>query len=183
MLLAGKGFDAAQLILQNMLSILGQTKSGLPFGLLLTRVFEFFKIDLKTADKVTAKEVLDVKNLALSNLQIENGELVRIMPTPPPPEPSTLSLNHVPAGTPATIAQMFKSLQDDNTMLISRMGMLAGEAAGLKSDFLGFVAEFKKLQEEFRSLKSMLVGAKNSGLAELASAAAKDGRPGDQKAR
>lgn len=51
-----------------MISTPGQSKSGIPFGCLLIRVFEFFKIDFKTATKNTVKEIFDVKYLVLSNL-------------------------------------------------------------------------------------------------------------------
>ena len=68
MLLAGRAFDLSNLVLKNMIAAVNQKKIGLPYGLMLTKVFEFFKIELKSAVMVSVKEVLDVKVLAQSNL-------------------------------------------------------------------------------------------------------------------
>lgn len=70
MLLVGKPFDLSHLVLQNMLAAVNQKKIGLPYGLLLTRIFEFFKFNLKSASKMSAKEVLDNKTLAPFNCKL-----------------------------------------------------------------------------------------------------------------
>ncbi|XP_017228645.1 uncharacterized protein LOC108203941 [Daucus carota subsp. sativus] len=90
MLMSGKSFDMGDLVLKNMINAVeGKSTVGLPYGLLLTRVFEWFGVDLDGVESVTAKEFLDVKCLSQSNLKIEkDGSLSVVevpLPTPPPP--------------------------------------------------------------------------------------------------
>lgn len=115
MIMARKAFDLSHLILQNMIAAVNQTKSGLPYGLMLSKVFEFYKIDVKNAAKVNVKEVIDVKNLTMSNLQVKNGELVRILP-PPPESPVIGEPSSV--GASPSVPLMLKTLLDDNVLLI-----------------------------------------------------------------
>ncbi|KAL8156742.1 hypothetical protein AgCh_001735 [Apium graveolens] len=75
MILAGRAFDLSHLILKNMLAAVNQKKIGLPYGLLLSKIFDSFKIDLKSAVKLSVKEVLDAKTIAMSNLHIENEQV------------------------------------------------------------------------------------------------------------
>nr|XP_017225158.1 PREDICTED: uncharacterized protein LOC108201377 [Daucus carota subsp. sativus] len=58
--------------------------------LLLTRVFEWFGVSFVDEETVTAKEFLDVKFLAQSNLKLDkDGNLVAVeIPPPPPPAQS-----------------------------------------------------------------------------------------------
>ena len=80
MLLSGKKFNLSDLILKNMNDVFeGNQSTGLPYGLLLTRFFEFYGVDLREAEKVVVKEFLDAKNLAQSHLKVDkDGNLVQI---------------------------------------------------------------------------------------------------------
>ena len=87
MILAGRKFDLPDLILKNMMdSIEGKSSGGLPYGLLLTRVFEWFGVPFEDEETVSAKEFLDVKFLAQSNLKLDkDGNLVVVeIPVPSP---------------------------------------------------------------------------------------------------
>ncbi|XP_063948186.1 uncharacterized protein LOC135152259 [Daucus carota subsp. sativus] len=81
MIMAGKPFDVGDLILNNMLGVLeGKSSAGLPYGLLLTRIFEWFGVSFDGVESVAAKEFLDVKCLSQSNLKVEkDGSLSEIM--------------------------------------------------------------------------------------------------------
>ena len=89
MILSGKQFDMADLVLKTMMSVVdGKSSTGLPYGLLLTRVFEWFGVNFDGAESIQAKEFLDLKCLAQSNLKIEkDGTLsaVEVPVSPPPP--------------------------------------------------------------------------------------------------
>ncbi|KAL8109944.1 hypothetical protein AgCh_025879 [Apium graveolens] len=118
MILAGRAFNLSHLILKNMLVVVNQNKIGAPYGLLLSNIFDSFKIDLKSTAKLSVKEVLDAKNIAMSNLHIENGELVRIIPT----LHSETPIGAAPSGhSESEIIQMLKGIQDDNTLLFGHV--------------------------------------------------------------
>lgn len=46
MILYGKAFDAADLILKIMYDVLDKTKTSFPYGCLLTKIFEFYQVYL-----------------------------------------------------------------------------------------------------------------------------------------
>ena len=87
MIMAGRKFDFPDLILKNMMdSVEGKSSGGLPYGLLLTRVFEWFGVSFVYEDTITAKEFLDMKFLTQSNLKLDkDGNLVVVEVPPPPP--------------------------------------------------------------------------------------------------
>lgn len=168
-----------------MLAVVNQTKSGLPYGLVLSKVFEFFKIDIKSAAKVTVKEVIDVKNLTMSNLQVDNGALVRILPNPP--ESPVLGEPSTAAATPY-VPLMLKNLLDDNVLLMGRVVVLDNEFGVLKTVVQGYNDDLKDLKDELKLFKEMFgqfTGLKGStaqsnvetelGLDDLANAVEKDG--------
>ena len=80
MLLSGRKFNLSELILKNMNDVFeGNQSTGLPYGLLLTRFFEFYGVDLRETEKIVVKEFLDAKNLAQSHLKVDkDGNLVQI---------------------------------------------------------------------------------------------------------
>ena len=84
MIMAGRKFDLAELILKNMLdSVEGKSSGGLPYGFLLTRVFEWFGVSFVGEDSVSAKEFLDMKFLTQSNLKLDkDGQLVVVEVSP-----------------------------------------------------------------------------------------------------
>lgn len=88
MLLTGKPFNLAGLILKNMLDVFEpHTSASLPYGLFFTKVFEWYGIKLNEEDSEVAKEFMDVKSLQQSHLKVTaDGSVVRVeIPPPPPP--------------------------------------------------------------------------------------------------
>lgn len=58
-----------------------QKKSGLPYGLLLTSVFDFFRVDKSETDNIDVSDCIHVNNLTQSNLKLlEDGNLVHLLP-------------------------------------------------------------------------------------------------------
>lgn len=84
MILARKTFDLPELILKNMLELFdGKSTTGLPYGFLLTKIFEWFRVDFNDVEIVSAKEFIDKKCLAQSSLKVEkDGNLVQVDPPP-----------------------------------------------------------------------------------------------------
>ena len=80
MLMSGKNFNLSDLILKNMNDIFeGNQSTGLPYDLLLTRIFEFYGVDLREVEKVVVKEFLDAKSMVQSHLKVDkDGNLVQI---------------------------------------------------------------------------------------------------------
>ena len=89
MFLFGKSFDVGDLILKNMVGAMeGKSNTGLPYGLLLTRIFEWFGVAVDGVECVEAKEFLDVKCLTQSNMMIEkDGTLTAVEVSVSPPTP------------------------------------------------------------------------------------------------
>ena len=83
MILAGKPFDMADLVLKTMLNVVSKAKSGLPYGCLLIKVFEHYKIKFEESDKQLVTEFFDERSLAQSNLKVlDDGSLVYVESTP-----------------------------------------------------------------------------------------------------
>lgn len=65
MLLSGRQFNLSELILKNMMVVYeGNQSTGLPYGCLLTRIFDWYDVELKNCDKYVVKEFLDNRSLA-----------------------------------------------------------------------------------------------------------------------
>lgn len=70
----------------------GTAPTGLPFGLLLTRIFEW--LDFIELDTIVAKEFLDVKSLQQTQLKVEkDGTIVLVEPTNTPTAPVEVTPN------------------------------------------------------------------------------------------
>jgi hypothetical protein len=80
MLMSGRGFDVCDLILHNMLEVTtGSISAGLPYGLLLTKVFEFYGLELENEVKLLAKDGLDARMFGQSGLALsKDGVLVQV---------------------------------------------------------------------------------------------------------
>lgn len=60
MLMSGRCFDLSDLILNNMMEVFtSNALTGLLHGLLLTKIFEWYGVDLQFEDKMSSKEFLD----------------------------------------------------------------------------------------------------------------------------
>lgn len=70
MILSGKAFDVADLIIKNMLVAVGNSKSNIPYALLLTKIFKFFNVICKDVDRKEVSEFLDAKSLAQLSLKV-----------------------------------------------------------------------------------------------------------------
>lgn len=65
MLLTGRKFDLAELILKYMMYVFeGNSSTGLPYEILLTRIFDLYGVDLYEVYKYIVNDFLDVKSLA-----------------------------------------------------------------------------------------------------------------------
>ncbi|KAL1803452.1 hypothetical protein ACET3Z_032099 [Daucus carota] len=145
MLVAGRKFDLSDLILKNMLeSVEGKSTGGLPYGLLLTRVFEWFGVSFADEEVIVAKEFLDAKFLAQSNLKLDkDGQLVTV--EVPPPPPTTQSVNVVDLGISAQEIQEYmdelranhKEVMDGQKQLSEKMGELNTQFAFWKDMMFG----------------------------------------------
>lgn len=134
--------------------------------------------------------MFDQKFLALNNFQIENGELLRILP---PPSPDTYVV--VPSSTVPKDASIYnasipllQSLQVDNTFVMGQLTEMKSEVEELKNEFKFLVTELKDFKADLKGMKEFLVqftSGKSStthfsmdteqGLEDLANVAAKDG--------
>ena len=88
----GKSFDIGDLILNNMLgAIEGKSTAMLPYGMILTRIFEWFDVDFEGVELVVAKEFLDVKCLSQSNLKVQkdgNFSVIEVLVATPSSAPT-----------------------------------------------------------------------------------------------
>lgn len=114
MLLTGRKFDLADLILKNMVVVFkGNLAVGLPYGLLLTRIFDWYGVDLREVDRVITKEFLDGKSLAQSHLKIDNdGVLVQLEYLTPSSALETFSMP-----LDSKIVDMFHVISEDHKIL------------------------------------------------------------------
>lgn len=64
----------------------GKSTFGLPYELFLTKIFEWYGVDLSEIESVFVKEFLDQKCLSQSNLKI-NKERMLVQVEPPPISP------------------------------------------------------------------------------------------------
>ena len=176
MLMSGKSFDLPSLLLNSMRNVVEQSKSDIPYGLLLTRIFEYFKIDVSGATKTVIKDFYDNKSLAAANLKAENGSVDYIsVPTPTKP---LFSPDASPSGSAdpfpmSVLVTMVKILQADQSMVLSKLyelgaalDVLTAEVQGLK----GMVLSSQPVKES--ATHSHLDD--DVGLANLADVAAAD---------
>lgn len=132
MILKGRAFDLPKLIMDNMMDAVGKHNSGLPYGLLLTRIFEYFSIDFTEYNPVMIKDQIDAKNLAQSNLRVSHGKLDFI--SKPVKEsdhisstPSTGNVDAPPSG------DKFATLLAANSTLLGEVHSLKTEVQEIKS--------------------------------------------------
>lgn len=83
-IISNRAFDIANLILKNMFDVLANTNIGFSYGCSLTRMFEFYHVELDDCDKVEVMKFLDDKRLNHFDLFVnENGTLYQISPETP----------------------------------------------------------------------------------------------------
>lgn len=201
MIMSGKTFDLSSLILKKMMATLEKSVSGIPYGLLLTRVFEFYKVYFKTATRMVVKEALDQRAFIQNNLQIEDGVVSRILISPP--------LLDTPITDPATSAEpisvaptlVSQSIHADIAITSSELISLRSVTQAIQNDLLAVKAEYQtikgamkdfiseiKIVKEFMLKSAGMTSTTHSameddlGLEGLADAAAKDGEDLDTEA-
>nr|XP_017217278.1 PREDICTED: uncharacterized protein LOC108194852 [Daucus carota subsp. sativus] len=156
MIMAGRKFDLAELILKNMLeSVEGKSSGGLPYGFLLTRVFEWFGVSFVGEDSVSAKEFLDMKFLTQSNLKLDkDGQLVVVEVSPP--TPPAQSVNVVDLGISAQeIQEYMDELRANHKEVMDGQKQLSEKMVELNSQFAFW--------------KDMMFGARTSTASEKCS--------------
>lgn len=197
MLISGKPFDVSSLMLSKMLATVDKSTSGLPYGVWLTKIFEWFKIDFTDAVKVTVKDGIDAKFLNMNNLKIKGEVLSRISLTPqedPPIDDTTTSAK------PVSMAHnvFSQSLHADVAIISCEVTSLRSDTQAIRNDLQAVKAEYqtikttmKEFVSEMKTVKKLLlksVGVTSTihsvmeddvGLEELANGAAKHGEDHD----
>ena len=139
MLLAGKQFDLGDLVLNNMVAAVeGKTTAGLPYGLLLTRIFEWYGVSLDGVESVTAKEFLDAKCLTQSNLKVEKDGSLSVVEVPvvPTPQVSPLPSASVDLGIPAKdILDFMNELRENHKQLVDGQKQLSEQMDDIANQF------------------------------------------------
>lgn len=149
MILAGKSFDLGDLILNTMVAAIeGKSTSGLPYGLLLTRIFEWFGVDFEGVESVSAKEFLDVKCLNQSNLKLEKYGTLSVVevgpPSPPPVQPTSTVIGGVSLSEKLVLDFMdelranHRQLVEDQNKLSEQLKDLAHDVKMWKELVFGF---------------------------------------------
>ena len=116
----------------------GKTNAGLPYGFLLTRIFEWYGVSFDGVESVTAKEFLDVKCLAQSNLKVEKDGSLSVVEVPivPPPQVSPLPSASVDLGIPAKdILDFMDELRDNHKRLVDGQKQLSEHMDDIASQF------------------------------------------------
>lgn len=80
MIMFGKDFVAYELLLKTMFDVLHKIKTGFPYGCRLTKIFEFYQVDLEDSDKVEVTEFLNKKSLNMPNIFV--AEYRTLYPVP-----------------------------------------------------------------------------------------------------
>ena len=137
MLLSGKSFDIGELILKNMIgAIEGKSNTGLPYGLLLTRIFEWFGVGLDGIESVQAKEFLDVKCLTQSNLKLDKDGTLSVVEVPPPPPVQSVSASSIDLGIPAKdILDFMNELRENHKQLVDGQKQLSEQMDDIANQF------------------------------------------------
>ncbi|XP_017227470.1 uncharacterized protein LOC108203224 [Daucus carota subsp. sativus] len=136
MLMSGKSFDMGDLVLKNMVNVVeGKSTAGLPYGLLLTRVFEWFGVDLDGVESITAKEFLDVKCLSQSNLKIEKDGSLSIIEVPLPTPPPPLSSCSMFALSDTHILEFMDELRANHKQLVEGQKQLSEQMDDIANQF------------------------------------------------
>ena len=137
MLLSGKSFDIGDLILKNMIgAIEGKSNTGLPYGLLLTRIFEWFGVGFDGVESVQAKEFLDAKCLTQSNLKLEKDGTLSAVEVPPPPPVQPISGSCVDLGISAKeILDFMDELRANHRQLVDGQKQLSEQMEELANQF------------------------------------------------
>lgn len=136
MVMAGKSFDVGDLILNNMIGVLeGKSSAGLPYGLLLTRIFEWFGVNFEGVESVVAKEFLDVKCLSQSNLKVEKDGSLSVIevsvatPSPAPAAPTCVDISL----SAKEILEFMDELRENHKQLVDGQKQLSEQIYGLGS--------------------------------------------------
>lgn len=194
MIMSGKAFDVPGFILKKMQATVEKSVSGLPYANWLSNIFKFFSVDVKGAVKVTVKDCIDQKFLALNNLQIEGDVLSRIVipPSEGHADPTTSS-----APQSANQNLVSQSLQADVTIMTSEIISLRNDTQAIRNDVKDIKADFQAIKGAMKDIISQVTSMKelmlktvgntstahseivhDQGLENLAKAAAKNA-PGD----
>ena len=137
MIMAGKPFDVGDLILNNMLGVLeGKSSAGLPYGLLLTRIFEWFGVSFDGVESLAAKEFLDVKCLTQSNLKIEKDGSLSVLEVPVVTPPPVVAPAGVDLGISAKeILDYMEELRSNHKQLVDGQKQLSEQMEELSNQF------------------------------------------------
>lgn len=141
MLLSGRGFDLSDLILNNMMDVFYAAPStDLPYGLLLTRVFEWYGVDLLEESALVAKEFLDNKCLSQSSLRVEpDGTLIQLeLHKPSPPRTAGFTVSDLFMSHPEyRMSKFMHEFRDGMKKIVQRLDGLAEEVKFLREMALG----------------------------------------------
>lgn len=160
MLMTSNPFELGSLILKKMASYSDKNDTGFPYGLLLTRIFESLKIELKTAAKVPVKESIDHKVLTNNNLTIEDGELIRLVPPAPDSPLAAEPSSAIPSSDMPNAVSLIQSQKGGNSLLLGRFIGLSHEVQSIK-------ASVKQVQDELQVMKTVMQSCEKKMLTQF----------------
>ena len=88
MIMKGQSFNFAQMMFHHMVSCIHQTKKFIPYGALLTKVFQHFHISFDNEVSLSVSESFDSALLKQSKISLVDGIFVRLSSDVPPLSPS-----------------------------------------------------------------------------------------------
>lgn len=111
------------------------------------------------------KETFDAKFPALNNLQIEDGQLTRIMMMSLSAPLTIATTSQTPASPSEVSTKILKSLQDDQNMVVDQLISLSNSVVDLRKEVGEISTHLQGLKGEFKEMKELLlqlIGGKSS---------------------
>lgn len=149
LLLKGHKFDLPGLILKNMMSIVNQKKTGLPYGLLLNKIFKYLGVKLDDRDKVFASEFFDVVSMTQSSIRVNHDDSLERIPQ---------LMAYVQQPLMSSSSQPDTSYVDHYVDVLIDIKMayaeLKASLAGIQQEVQDLKADMQVLKSETQSLRS-----------------------------
>lgn len=112
-----------------MFATVGKQNSGLPYGCLITRILQFYKVSFTGFDSNQAKDQIDVKNLTQSNLKIVNGSLEHIADLTQPTEINTSDTSASP-----DLVRVVERIAADTSTMVGNHNVLVNKISELEAE-------------------------------------------------
>lgn len=122
--------------------------SGFPYGLLLTRIFDWYGVDLVDVDKQCVKEFLDLKSLQQSNLKLEKD----------------VTISQVEISSPTSLT----GFDQANSVFDAKQADVIGQ---IRSDQLVLSRKLDDVLNEIKFLRDLVIGPRTPASARIAPSA------------